>query len=81
MAIPRRDQKQVTFSTAADLAKVVKKAQFYKRPWLARGVVTLLISTPGFGKTYIVADCSRRLQCPEAGWFDGEPLSLKNAVP
>lgn len=70
-----------SFSTAAELKKVVKAAKFYKRPWLARGVVTLLISTPGYGKSFIAADVSRRLLCPGVGWFDGEPVSVERAGP
>ena len=65
-----------TFSTAADLKLAVGAVEFLVPPWLASGFVTLLISTPGLGKTYLALDMTRRLLKPEQGWFDGEPLSV-----
>jgi len=67
-------EKEVIFSTAEDLERVIKRITFTARPWLPTGLVTLLISSPGLGKTNIALDVARRLLKPELGWFDGQSL-------
>ena len=62
------------FSTASDLAQVVKKIEFTVRPWMAKGVVTLIVSSPGMGKTNILLDVARRILDPALNWFDGQSL-------
>ena len=73
---PSHDQieNKVIFSTAEDLQKVIKKIIFTAYPWLPTGLVTLLVSSPGLGKTNIALDVARRLLKPELGWFDGQSL-------
>lgn len=73
---PSHDQieNKVIFSTAEDLEKVIKRITFTARPWLPTGLVTLLVSSPGLGKTNIALDVARRLLKPELGWFDGQSL-------
>jgi len=66
----------LTFSTAVDLDRAVKSTTFTAQPWMARGVITLLISSPGLGKTYLALDIARRLLNPRLGWFDDTQLEL-----
>ena len=64
------------YSTAKDLDNAVNSVTFVAYPWIAQGVVTLLISAPGLGKTQIVADVSKRFLNSELGWFDDQPLEV-----
>jgi len=66
----------VVFSTAEDLDKSIESIEFINEPWLPRGLVTLLIASPGLGKSKLALDVTSRILNPAVGWFDGKALEV-----
>jgi hypothetical protein len=64
------------FSTAEDLDQAIDSIEFINEPWLPRGLVTLLVASPGIGKSKLALDVTRRILNPKLGWFDGQDLEV-----
>jgi len=62
------------FSTGEDLDRSIESIEFINEPWLPKGLVTLLIASPGLGKSKLALDVTSRILNPATGWFDGKTL-------
>ena len=70
--------RSLRYSTAFDLDQTIGKTQWVAEKWIAQGLLTLLVSAPGLGKTRICADVSKRIITPSLGWFSSLPLKLES---
>jgi len=68
--------RNLLFSTAEDLDKSIESIEFINQPWLPKGLVTLLVASPGLGKSMLALDVTRRVLDPELGWFNDQPLEM-----
>ncbi len=64
------------FSTGEDLDRSIESIEFINEPWLPKGLVTLLIASPGLGKSKLALDVTSRILNPAVGWFDGTALEV-----
>lgn len=66
---------QASYATLADVARIVADQPWLWRGWLARGVLNVVASDPGIGKTRLGLDLARRLW-HGLPWPDGQPNDL-----
>ncbi len=71
-------RRNLVFSTAEDLDKSIESIEFINKPWLPKGLVTLLIASPGLGKSKLALDVTSRILNPAVGWFDGKALEVSH---
>ncbi len=64
-----------SYATLADVAKTVSSQPWLWNGWLAQGVLNVLASDPGIGKTRFSLDLARRLHY-QLPWPDGQPNIL-----
>ncbi len=70
--------RNTTYSTGEDLDKAIASIEFINEPWLPKGLVTLLIASPGLGKSKLALDVTSRILNPAVGWFDGKTLEVSH---
>ncbi len=64
-----------SFATLADIARIVSDQPWVWKGWIARGVLNVVASEPGTGKTRFALDLARRLWLGTA-WPDGQPNDM-----
>ncbi len=69
-------RRNTVYSTGEDLHKAIKSIEFINEPWLPKGLVTLLIASPGLGKSKLALDVTSRILTPALCWFDGKELEV-----
>ena len=65
----------VSYATLAHVARTVSSQAWLWKGWLAQGVLNVLASDPGVGKTRFTLDLSRQLY-HALPWPDGQPNTL-----
>jgi len=61
----------VEFSTGEELDQAIESTSFIAEAWLPRGHVTVLVSSPGLGKSYLALAVVKIITTGQEKWFDG----------
>lgn len=65
--------------TWADLAAVIPQIEWMWRPWLPRGLLTLLVGESGSGKSGLALELAKRI-IQGGNWPDGTPIGERGEI-